>query len=351
MELYDTRTLVGVIEVQKPLVSFWRKWFPRVLTFDTQDIMFDIVAPDRRLAPFVAPNVQGRVMRETGHTAKVFRPAYVKPKHIIEPSRAIPRRAGERIAGEMSMGQRFNAIVVDNIRKEREMIERRFEWLCAKATMDGEVTIAGDDYPSVTVDFGRDNTLTDALTGTERWSETTSTPLSDIETMRRAAFTLASAPITTLVFGLAAWASFSTHADVKDLLDTTYRGSTSDLDRASLAEPGPFEWRGRLSSGLGSGGLDLWTYSDQYDDLTGTPVDILDTDTVVGVGPGIQGVQCFGAIRDADAGPMGLAAMEMFPKMWKEQDPSAVYTMTQSAPLMVPAQPNGSFKIKVNALA
>ena len=43
----------------------------------------------------------------------------------------------------------------------------------------------------------------------------------------------------------------------------------------------------------------------------------------------------------------GLKPLAMFPKMWDVEDPSATYTMTQSAPLMVPAEPNGSFVIKL----
>jgi hypothetical protein len=37
----------------------------------------------------------------------------------------------------------------------------------------------------------------------------------------------------------------------------------------------------------------------------------------------------------------------MFPKMWRENDPSAEFVMTQSAPLMVPLRPNSTFRIRV----
>ena len=58
----------------------------------------------------------------------------------------------------------------------------------------------------------------------------------------------------------------------------------------------------------------------------------------------IGGVRGFGAIRDKRA---GLQALEVFSKMWEEEDPSVEYLMSQSAPLMVPRNPNATFKIKV----
>jgi hypothetical protein len=90
--------------------------------------------------------------------------------------------------------------------------------------------------------------------------------------------------------------------------------------------------------------LELWTYADSYTNDAGTEVDILTATDVVGTGPGIKGVRCFGAIKDKRA---GYVAAEMFPKMWENEDPSVVYAMTQSAPLMVPSEPNASFRIRV----
>ncbi len=344
MEIYDTRTLQGVIEVQKPPVIYWLQFFPRTITFDTQDIQFDIVGPSQRLAPFVSPNVEGRIMRRRGSTAKTFRPAYAKPAHSVDPSATIPRMAGERIGGELSLEQRYNAIVAENMRVEKEILTRRFEWMAAKAIIDGEVTVSGDDYPTTLVQFGRDSGLSATLTSGDRWSQSGSTPLADIADMRRLSFTLANTTINRLTFGLDAWSSFSNHAEIRPLLSTLIRGSTTEFNIA-VPDGAPYEYMGFIAGQGGMGRLDLYTYSATYDDDDDASQDFMDQDTVVGTGSGIQGARCFGAIKDFDA---GLVATEMFPKMWKIPDPSEARTMTQSAPLMVPAQPNGMFRMKVN---
>lgn len=346
LELYDTVDLLEVQRHQEALPQFWLKYFPRVVTSDREEILFDQVTDGtRELAPFVAPNVQGRVMRNRGYTTRAFKPAYVKPKHVVDPTMAIPRMAGEAIGGSSSLQARYDAIVAENLRVERQVIENRWEWMAARAVIDGSVTVTGDDYPTTEVDFGRDPSLTVTLTGTSQWGQSAANIKKDIEDMRRAVHTLSSAPITTLVFGLDAWDLFAADDEIKELLNTTYRGSDTDYNRA-IAEGLPFEWRGVISGQGGLGRLELYTYSHQYRDESGNLVDLLDQNAVVGVGPGLQGVRCFGAIRDKRA---GLQPLEMFPKMWDSEDPPVTYTMTQSAPLMVPMEPNASFKMIVKS--
>lgn len=346
LELYDTVTLLEVQRKQETIPQFWLNFFPRVVTSDREEIMFDqITDGTRELAPFVAPNVQGRVMRNRGYTTKVFKPAYVKPKHVVDPSMAIPRMAGESLGGSSSLQARYDAIVAENMRIERQVIENRWEWMAARAVIDGSVTVSGEDYPTTEVDFGRDPSLNVTLTGNSRWGQSDADILGDIEEMRSLVYELSNAPITTLVFGLNAWKLFAADEAVKKLLDTRYRGSDTNFNRA-IAQGLPFEWRGDISGQGGLGRLELYTYSHKYRDENGNLVDLLDQNAVVGLGPGLQGVRCFGAIRDRRA---GLRPIEMFPKMWDSEDPAVTYTMTQSAPLMVPMEPNAAFKLIVTS--
>lgn len=350
VNIYSTQTLMQVQQRFADLPDgFWRRLYPRVVTSDREEIMFEALdTPDRKLAPFVAPNVQGRVMRGQGFTTRVFAPAYVKPKHVVEPSKALRRMFGEAIGGSLSQAQRFDAHVANNLRLEREAIERRWEWMAAMATIYGEVTVSGQDYPTQTVIFGRDASLTEVLAGSARWDQSGADPLGDIQTKVDASFALGSAPTNNLIFGVTAWANFIANPDVLDLLDNTRRGSTSNFSRTGLNDPSNFESMGTIS---GPGGtFEMWRYSNWYHDVneeTGemTVAQFLDPRDVVGHGSALDGVAAFGAIQDADAD--FLAEATIFPKMWKNQDPSVVYTMSQSAPLFVPMNPNNSWRLRV----
>lgn len=350
--LYNTEELIMVQQRLPDLPDgFWRNLFTKVITSDREDIMFELAdIDDRVLAPFVAPNVQGRIMRGQGYSARQFRPAYVKPKHVVLPQNAVARRLGEPILGGMSLQARFDAATADNLRAERIMIERRLDWMAARAIIDGMVTVVGDDYPARTVDFLRDPRLTATLAGTARWDQTTTAdPLGDLATMSDLAFDIGYAPITDLVFGTDAWKPFIRNQSVLNLLSTQMRGSTSDFARTVLTQKTNYQNMGYIDGPAGR--FNMWRYTNWYsassDATNGVRVktQFLDSRDVVGYGPAIEGIQFFGAIMDADAN--FLTEATIFPKQWREPDPSAVFTMSQAAPLMVPTNPNNTFRLRV----
>jgi hypothetical protein len=237
--------------------------------------------------------------------------------------------------------------VTNNLRLEREMIERRWDWMACKAVVDGKVVVAGDDYPTVTVDFLRDPSLTIQLLTTARWSQTgTAAPLTDLGNAVSAAFNLGNSPINRLIFGTTAWGNFTKNAAVLDLLNNQKRNGTSEFSTIPLINNANYQSMGTINT-IG-GRFELYQYANWYSDVDSngdlTVRQFLDPTYVVGVGPNMDGAALFGAIMDADANFMAEATV--FPKMWKENDPSVVYTMSQSAPLFAPLNPDNTFVIK-----
>lgn len=345
-DLYSTAALLGVVRVTPIESSYWLdNFFGRQITFDQEQIMFDRIETNRRLAPFVSPVVQGRVMRSQGSETRAFRPAYSKPKHVVDPNRVFARLAGEDLGGSSTPAQRWNAAVVENIREERAALQRLFNWMAAMAVIHGKVTITGEDHPTQVVDFGRDAYLTRILAGTARWGEADAKPLDDIKELRTRAFQKSGSVITRLTMGIEAFDRFFEDEAVQKLLKTELgaipRTSDSTLSAFGSTDT-PYEYRGVLQGANGQGRIEIYTYNEQYEDRDGNTVDYMSPYDVVGTGPGIQGVRCFGAIRDKCA---GLQALPIFPKMWDQEDPSVTYTMSQSAPLMVPANTNNTFRI------
>lgn len=345
-DLYSTGTLLDVVRVVPVESAYWLdNFFGRVMTFTTEEILFDRVVTNRRMAPFVSPVVQGRVMRSQGYETRSFRPAYSKPKHIVDPNRVFTRMAGEAIGGNMSPAARWNAAVVENMREERDSLNRLFNWMAAMSIIHGKVTISGEDYETQVVDFGRDPGLLYVPTGTARWGEADADPLSDVARLRKLAFQKSGSVINRLTMGLDAFDLFFADQKVKDLLkdNSVSVSRTSDSTLSAMGSTDtPFEYRGVLQGANGQGRIEVYTYDEQYEDANNNTQSIMSSYDVIGTGPGIRGVRCFGAIRDKRA---GLQAIPMFPKMWDQEDPSVTYTMTQSAPLMVPSNVNNSFRI------
>ena len=346
-DLYSTAEMMDVLRITPVESSYWLdNYFSRVYLSQSAEIMFDKLTKTRKLAPFVSPVVQGRVMRSEGFETRSFAPAYVKPKHIVDPNRQFTRGVGEGLGGTSTPAQRWNAAVVENLAEERESIQRRENWMAAQALIYGSVTITGEVYPTRVVDFRRNAGLTDILTGTARWGESAADPLADIAALRTLSFQESGSPITRLTMGLEAFDRFFADDKVEALLKGQEIGNvarTSDSTLSALGSPGqPFEFRGVLQGANGQGRLEVYTYNEQYEDEDGNTVAMMSTYDVVGTGPGLQGVRAYGAIRDKRA---GLQSLRLFPKMWDQEDPSLTYTMTQSAPLMVPVNIDNSFRI------
>jgi hypothetical protein len=342
IEITETHELVRTIRHFPPMVSYWLNNFYRDMHLsNTEYIDFDLVDKGRRLAPFVAPTVQGQPMVQRGHSVRKFKPAYIKPKDPVDPARLLKRRAGEfyGLASDATPQSREDAIIADILSDHREGIERRWEWMAARATIDGAIIIEGENYPRVQLSFGRKAEHTKVLAGAAAWTDTAnSDPLADIEAWNNEMMTNSGYPITRLTFGPMAWRAFYAHPKVEKLLETR-RGSTTEME-GGPGDGQPWQVRGTLKSA----NIELVVYSDSYEDNQGNSVPMMSTNDVVATNPAVDGIQAFGAIMDKKA---NWEAMPIFPKMWEQEDPSGIFIMTQSAPLMIPSRPNASMKITV----
>ena len=338
--LYSTHELAGVIETLRPPRTFWLDLcYPIVQTFDTETIDFDVVDKARRLAPFVSPLAQGKIMRSEGYTTKQFKPAYVKPKSNVDPRRVFKRRAGEPYTGTMSPQARRNAIVADILTEHQEMHVRRREWMAVNALVEDAVTVTGENYPVQVVEFGRAANQKIALTGGNQWGQVGVKILDNLETWAELSFESSGYAPTHIVMGISAWKIFRADTEVQKALDNNYRGGSSSV---AVFEPGDgtfAQFRGRL------GAWQVWTYNDTYVNDTNVAQPMMDQKKVVMLNPaGVEGVRAYGAILDPSA---GYVPTEMYPKNWIENDPPAEFLMTQSAPLMVPTRPNAAVVAKV----
>lgn len=341
INIQDSHTLMGVVEKLQPINSFWLNLvFTSVQTFEDEYIDFDIVDKGRRVAPFVAPNVAGKPMLSKGFDTRRFKPAYVKPKHTVEPNRVLKRRPGEAYTGSMSPEQRNNAIIADILREQREMTERRWDIMAAQAVIDGQCVISGEDYPSTTISFGRAAGNTVTLGVNERWGDSGIKPLDNLQTWADTVYANSGFAPTDVIMGAAAWAAFRVDTDVQNQLELR-RGSVQTELNLAPEVLAPVAYKGQV------GAFRIWVYKDWYENDAGTNVEIMNAKSIVMLNPqAIEGVRAFGAIMDSKA---GYQAVPIFSKMWENEDPSVTYLMSQSAPLMIPTRPNAALKATVLA--
>lgn len=342
--IYTTSTLLGVMRELEPPSNYWLNLcFDETVTFEDEFIDFEKLAEQRKLAPLVVPMAQGLPIY--GESTTVFRvkPAYVKPKDPVSMTRVIRRRPGNMLGTPQSPQQRYDAIVGEIMRVHRSAIERRWEWLAAQAVLNGSVVLEGEAYPKVTVDFQRDPDHTITLGTSERWGDMDVSILDDIQAwsnmMRNAKF--GGAP-NRLTIGGDVWEVLRKDSEIKELLKQDFRPFNNGVNmNLGLRDGLDVEFVGKLSNNL-----DVYIYSDYYQESDGSVVPFMSPKDVVLTGPNIRGVRAFGAILDKGA---MFRPLPIFPKMWDENDPPVTFIMNQSAPLMVPVNPNASLRARVLA--
>lgn len=348
-QIYDTSTLLGVMNDKRtmdPPSNYWLDLcFGSVLTFDDEYIDFSQISSTRKLAPLVVPTAQGKPIYSAAERLTRVKPAYVKPKDPVTASRMLKRSAG---LGELGTGkkltpaQRYQAIVTDILKQHRHSIERRWEWLAAEAVIHGRVTLEDEAYPKTVVDFQRDAGNTIALTAGNYWGDAGVSIVDSVQgfkkIVRDAKF---GGPTNRLTVGSDVWEVMRKDDELKELLNTNYRQDTNASLNLGLREGLDVEWVGKLASTL-----DVWVYSDYYQLENGDTQPFMSPKDVVLTGANVDGVRCFGAIADKRA---GFQPLPVFPKMWDAEDPSVTQVMTQSAPLMVPVNPNNTLRATVIA--
>ena len=337
--------------------SHWLDMFFPNSFFSTQSqIAFDKINASRPIAPFMLPNEPGKpIYRREGERIETFTPAYTKPKDSIRPSEMLGLQPGElaRRQALMSPQARYNAEVIRITNYQRDAVMRLWDFMAAKALLNGTIDItyqgpSGGPGQSVTLDFGRDAAHTSALTAGNRWGDSGvsifSSCQTEIDLVANAEF---GGSVTDIVLGSQAAVPFMADDEIDKKMDSNYTNNTGvDVNRGLVrTDPmNPFTYLGTLGSGV-----NVWRYAgpgSKFQNNDGTFTDIMDPRDALFVSPAVDGVKAFGAILDNAA---NLEVADIFTKMWDENDPSARFIMSQSAPLMIPVNPNCTSRKRVVA--
>lgn len=335
-DVYSTNVLMGVVQnLKTPNPWLLSRYFPQEFTDASEEIHFDVIHGKRRVAPFVSPMVEGRVVESLGQNVKTFKPAYVKDKRVFQPGRFLKRAVGEQIGGSLTPEQRKQLHLAVEMQDQIDMIGRRLEVMACEALRLGTVTVVGDGYPSVTVSFGRaaGNTIAN-LSGGTLWSAsaTTSFPLDNLQDWGTVGLQASGAFPVDVILGADSWKAFRAHASVKDRL-LGVKNTGLDLNQGAISVEGG-QYMGTIDN------FNIFVYGGWYvDPATGTETPIFPAKACLLTSGLVEGVRAFGAIQDEAA---GLQAVPYFPKSWTTEDPAVRYLMLQSAPLVVPTRVDAS---------
>jgi hypothetical protein len=336
--IYDTNVLIQVVpNLKRPTSFLLDKFFPNIVTSDSD-------VGKRRMAPFVSPIVEGKLVEQRRMQTNTFKPAYIKDKRAPDLRKPVRRMIGERIGGAMTGAEREMANINFEMTDQIDGLNRRLEWMAANALASGTVTVKGDGFPTVVIDFGRDATLTVAKTSTAKWTAANvaagnASPTNDIETWQRQILKKSGAKATDIIFTTSAWEGFITDPLLKGAVYYPKLGEGSNA-----INPGAQIDRGAVYKGQW-GQYALYIYNEWYVDqgteggTTDTEYPMLLDGTVVMCGPDMMGTRAFGQILDP---AFNYQSLPFAPKTWISEDPAQRFIMMQSSPIVIPSRVNAS---------
>lgn len=144
----DTAVLLAAYKQQKaPNTFLQNRYFPDGTVFTTPQVLVEYKDGNQKIAPFVSPEIGGKVVRRDGYEANAYKPAFIAPKRALTIDNLTEKGFGEALYGELTPEERALKITADDLTEMDEMIVRRHEQMCAQVLQENALTMNhyGDD--------------------------------------------------------------------------------------------------------------------------------------------------------------------------------------------------------------
>ena len=335
LDYTKTADLLAAYKQERPATTFLKdRYFPDGVNFATQEVIVEYKKGRRVLAPFVSPEINGKVMRRNGYIAKSFQPAMIQPKRTLSIDDLKRKGFGEAFYNQLQPHQRAFQITIDDLNEMRGMIDLRKEEMASQILHTNELTMRyyadNNDLEDVkNLDFFDNGVNTAIYTPTYKWNADTADIIGDLAAM---ALNLKhdSLPATDVLVGAEVADVIISNAKVKEQLDNR---------RIEIGKWAPEEIYPDvvLLTQLTCKGhkLNLIQYTGNYEDETGKNVDFIDSKSVIVTAPGC-GVTNYGMITQIDYGQADFKDyVEKEVPLYEVKDQTRSVIL-KSAPLMQP---------------
>ncbi len=334
IDYFDPRLVTGVINKRPIKHTMFSSMFRRNSPSPLELFELHIVSKGVRMLPAITNHAPGTMRQGNSSEVVILKAPRFRPKRgFIKPD-IFKQPAGNNPYDPFT-DPRDRALAED-MDMHREEIDYTLEVMCAQAVVKGQLdlydVIDGKKVKTYTVDFRRPQKHNILLSGGKLWSSSDSDlydQTDEWDTMIQEETNIGS---SDLCLGKNAWKVFRKHPDVKDNIDTT-----SGVDAGSLEMRVGKKFKGTWN------GLNVYVVSGTYADMDGAVQHFLD--------PNYALLQAAGAQSEIEYGmPMDLECqgpVEVFAKVFKQDDPSGIFSLCETRPLPWTKQPGWTVLAKV----
>lgn len=332
VDLFQTRTLLGVVKLVKPAKRFLTNtFFSKVNPVITSTIDIDLVKGKRKLAPFVSQRIGSSTVGQEGFTTQTYKPPMVAPDFPFTGEDLETRLPGENIYSGNSPEDRLAVLILNKLNEFEDMIARREEWMVAQALTTGKIPVKGEGIDQL-IDFSFTNKETLAIKA--KWSykasDYTGNPIADLKRWKRALAKAGFTP-THVIMDADSADAFLLHPEVVKLFNTASANFGNFSPRAVDPDGTTFICR------INEIGLDIFSYEEWYiDPADSVEKPIIPSGTVIMVSNNSTATgftMAYASITDVNRGTFNLSRV---PDTWMQKKPDARYLALKSRPLPIP---------------
>lgn len=348
IDMFQSRTMLdALVQAYATRMFLSNLFFPQEDTHGSEYIDIDIIKGKRKMAPFVSPRAEGRVLKKEGRTTKSYKPPYLKPKRPINAEDLLKRGSGAGVYTPEQLAAKAAETLGVDLKELVDSIDRRIEWMSASALFTGKIVVSGvvdegDDASVVDdeIDFGLSASHNITLTGSALWTDAASDPRANLRTWKR---------LIAQDSGLSARAAVLGGTVAETMMNHTGFRTSLDTRRIELGQIKPEELPDGVTylGYLNDPGVDLYTYDEWYLDDAGVEQPMVPLDKIVLGATNARATRHYGPVLDLEAIEQGMAVGKWFPKSWVTKDPSTRWAMVQSAPIVIPHQIDAFLTAKV----
>lgn len=333
---YETRTLLEAFDEGPIVHTFLRDTFFGGRDYPpTSMVEFDYKRGRRKMAPFVAPLVGGKVMERQGFETRFFRAPRIAPVRALRTPDLEPRLMGETVYSGRTQADRAAELMAEDSEFLDEAISRREEWMCREVLINGKITVTAETgYQNVInyLEYGipSANASNHELIAV-KWDQAASDPLKDLETARQNTIKVSGISPNVALFGTNAASVFTRNASVKELLDNR---------RFELGLVQPVIQDDAVVRFGSVPGLELYSYAEFFEDDAGTLFPMLPPDLVMLLSTNVQNKIVYGAftqLEDAKAKRWVTYQTSRIPFVYGDEEGGALFYRVTSCPLPMPA--------------
>lgn len=341
----ETKILINTVKKMYPVATFFKdRYFPDGAVYYSEKALIEMKKKGRRIAPFVAPVVNGIVMERDGYKTMEVDAPYIAPKMPITPKMLEQKAFGENPYSGRTPAERENAIQLENIDDMRHAISRTMEEMCTDIILSGRTVmrhystandaVKGTNYEEMELRF-YDSAFENRYSFPKAFISMTAREKMDALWDMAAVLRKRGVAVTDLVM---------TNDVAKALMNDKDFLDYYDKRRVELGSLAPKELpNGVVCDGSIniSGVTFVWfTYDNVYEDLDGTVKPLLPAGTIAMLHPNL-GTTVYAQVTFVKNGHFSSYAQKMVPHTFADEQNNVIETGVFSRPVPYPLDAEG----------